>query len=749
MAAPVHLFGIRHHGPGSARRLVEALDALRPAAVLIEGPADLSDLLPLLAAPETEPPVALLAYAADDPSRTVFWPFAEFSPEFQAARWAVGHGAPVRFIDLSAASTLAEPEPDAAATEVVQVGEAAPKEDALAARLERDPIGVLAEAAGYEDGESWWTDVVEENPEPGPVFAAVAEAMVALRETAPAPESREAAREAHMRLEIARTAREASGPVAVVCGAWHVPALKSGATAADRELLKGAPKRKLVATLAPWTSPRLAYGSGYRAGVAAPGWCAHLWRTPPGRRTTLWLARVAAALRAEGRLVSTASLIEAERLATALAAVRGRPSPGFEELRDAAVSGLCFGEPAVWETVARPLLLGSEVGRVPPGAPAAPLLEDLQREQRRLRLKPEALERELALDLRTEAGLERSTLLHRLAILDAPWGRLTDAGRSRGTFRERWVLRWDPEFSVRLVDNLVYGATLARAAAAKAIADLERTTELGRLCDLALSALTAQLPEAARRALTLMEERAARTADVRELLEALPPLGSLVRYGQARRTDAEQLSVLFARLVVQSALALPYAARGLDTEAAATLRTALLAADAAVALAEVGADEADHWFNALETLANDSQSTPLLAGTAVGRLLERGSISGEHAADLLGRALTPGRAVAQAADYLEGFFTGAGERLIYDGDLRAPVDVWLQSLEPEAFTAHLPLFRRAFSDLDRMQRRRLLDALFGRRAGGLSGRVLAPDAASIWPEHAARIAAVLSGGGAR
>src|SRR3982751_4867019 len=106
MASEVALFGIRHHGPGSARRLVDALEALRPAAVLIEGPADVSDLLPMLADPAMvppggpaaasarlpmladparAPPVALLAYAADDPSRAIFWPFAVYSPEYQAA----------------------------------------------------------------------------------------------------------------------------------------------------------------------------------------------------------------------------------------------------------------------------------------------------------------------------------------------------------------------------------------------------------------------------------------------------------------------------------------------------------------------------------------------------------------------------------------------------------------------------------------------------------------------------------------
>src|SRR5262249_11411649 len=118
MASTIRIFGIRHHGPGSARRLVEALEELQPAAVLIEGPADASDLLPLVAEKAMGAPVALLTYAADNPARAVFWPFAAWSPEYQAACWAVRHGAILRFIDLPASWRLApEPEPDASTSE--------------------------------------------------------------------------------------------------------------------------------------------------------------------------------------------------------------------------------------------------------------------------------------------------------------------------------------------------------------------------------------------------------------------------------------------------------------------------------------------------------------------------------------------------------------------------------------------------------------------------------------------------------
>src|SRR5215468_7796600 len=123
----VHLFGIRHHGPGSAASLVAALDALQPTAVLIEGPPEGDALISYAAAPDMRPPVALLAYAKDDPANAVFFPFAEFSPEWQAMRWSLRQQRPVRFIDWPAAMSLAEKaahksaepddEPDESATE--------------------------------------------------------------------------------------------------------------------------------------------------------------------------------------------------------------------------------------------------------------------------------------------------------------------------------------------------------------------------------------------------------------------------------------------------------------------------------------------------------------------------------------------------------------------------------------------------------------------------------------------------------
>lgn len=741
MAGQISLFGIRHHGPGSARRLLEALDALKPAAVLIEGPADASELLPMLADPDMVTPVALLAYAEDNPANASFFPFTDYSPEYQAACWAVRHGATLRFIDLPASDRLG-----AAAGDIAAESAARSEDDPVS----RDPIGALATAAGYDDGESWWSDVIEENPATGPVFVAVADAMTALRAEAKPLSAREAAREAHMRIEIAKAVKECDGAVAVVCGAWHVPALAARRSlAADRELLKGRPKAKIKATWAPWTAPRLSRASGYGAGVVAPGWCTHLWETRDGDRATQWLAKVTRTLRDRGHFVSTASVIEAQRLGTALAALRDRPSPGFEELREAAIACLCNGERAVWNDVAAELLIGAGVGSIPPATPLAPLLEDLQRQQKATRLKPEALERPLTLDLRSESGLMRSTLLHRLNALDVPWGRMLDAGRSRGTFRENWQLRWEPEFAVRLVENLLYGSTIAEAAAGRLIEAMDKEAELGELASLVRSAMIADLPRATERGIAALETKAALTSDGHALLGALPPMADILRYGEARAGTVEHLAALMPRIVVQAALALPYAARNLDAPAAAKLRGAILAADAAIQLALLDTDVVAKWRDALTTLLHDSQATRLIAGTAARLLYEAELLAADHAADLLARMLSPGTPVAEAAGFFEGFFEGAGQRLIHDAALRSAVDAWLMALDEETFTASLPLFRRVFSALDRTERRRLMDALFARSPNGAKGYRLIADADAIWPMHQARVIELLRSGAAR
>ncbi len=318
---------------------------------------------------------------------------------------------------------------------------------------------------------------------PGPaVFDALAEAIGILRADAGAADSRDAIREAHMRRVLRRTVRDGFERIAVVCGAWHVPALRDlPSAAADDRLLRGLPKVKATLTWVPWTYGRLSYASGYGAGIRSPGWYDHLFSSA-GQPIERWLARAAAVLRDEGIPVSSAHVIESVRLAEALAALRGRPLSGLEEVTEAARAVLCEGSDLLTALIQRRLVVGERLGTVPPATPMMPLQRDLQDQQRHLRLRPEAEPRDYDLDLRKPNDLARSRLLYRLALLKVRWG-TRQQGRTPniGTFRESWQLTWQPELDLALIEASMWGSTVAAAAAQRARSIAAGATALDEL----------------------------------------------------------------------------------------------------------------------------------------------------------------------------------------------------------------------------------------------------------------------------
>ncbi|MFD9128366.1 DUF5682 family protein [Kitasatospora sp. NPDC059571] len=743
MSAEVTLLGVRHHGPGSARAVAAALARLRPDAVLIEGPPEADAIVALAGDKQMKPPVALLAHVVDDPAKAAFWPFAVFSPEWAAIRHAVDHDLPVRFIDLPAAHTLA-------------LGDAPPGVPGGTSgggpEASGDPIAALAAAAGHDDPERWWEDVIEHRA-PGDdalaPFAAVAEAMAALREDAAGAGARAAAarrddlREAYMRQQIRAARRAGHRRIAVVCGAWHVPALQTMPTVAhDRALLAGLPRLRTEITWVPWTHRRLSQHTGYGAGVDSPGWYHHLF-TSPDRPITRWMTGVAELLRAEDHPVSSAHVIEAVRLADTLAAMRGRPLAGLGETLDAVRAVLCDGSDVTLALVHERLVVGDALGEVPEDAPAVPLQRDLARLQRTLRLKPEAAERELVLDLRKDLDAGRSRLLHRLRLLGIGWGTPSrSAVQSTGTFRETWRLRWEPEFAVRVVEAAHWGTTVEDAAADRAA---DRAAAAGDLADLTalveqclLAGLTGALPAVMR----ILADRAALDTDVAHLAAALPALVRALRYGDVRATDGSALEGVARGLAERISVGLPPACTGLDADGAAAMRAHLDAVHTAVGLLSPrhpaatgpdtaaapgapGDDPADRWAGALRALAAREPSAGpatgapgLLRGRAVRLLLDDARLDSDEAGRRMGLVLSRAGAPADAAGWIEGFLAGGGALLLHDARLLGLLDDWLTGVPGDVLVDLLPVLRRTFSAMEAGVRRTIGE----RAAAGPLGR---------------------------
>ncbi|MFB6877897.1 DUF5682 family protein [Streptomyces sp. NPDC056323] len=237
-----YLLGVRHHSPALASVVPALLEEARAEVVCVELPTDFQPWLEHLADPETVAPVALAG--AGEGGRLSFYPFADFSPELAAIRWARSRGMEVVCCDLPLGdprwsaralgpvrehdgSEAARPEADVppGATGALDAGpNPAPGDGTTRAR--RSYAEALAAAGTGRDGDDLWDRAVEVLA-PGCAPDAVRRAALgvgwALRADAAVPAA-DLAREERMRQVIASAAADGRR-VAAVIGAFHAPAL--------------------------------------------------------------------------------------------------------------------------------------------------------------------------------------------------------------------------------------------------------------------------------------------------------------------------------------------------------------------------------------------------------------------------------------------------------------------------------------------------------------------------------------------
>ncbi|RDC61901.1 DUF5682 family protein [Adhaeribacter pallidiroseus] len=694
----VTVFGIRHHGPGSARSLKLALEKLQPDMVLVEGPPDANEILKLAYQEAMKPPVALLAYLPDKPEEAVFYPFAAFSPEWQAIKYAQQNQVPVNFMDLPLAHRFA-------------LEASKPEHNSTLPKTQADepgnyPLDYLGQAAGFDDGESWWEHMFEQRRESEEAFEAVLEAMQHLRKDLNRAESEETLlREAFMR-KIIRDA-EANGfqNIAVVCGAWHAPALvEMPSKKHDNDLLKGLPKVKVASTWIPWTFSRLTFYSGYGAGVTSPGWYQHLWDYPQDTGIT-WMTKVARVFRQKKMDTSVAHVIDAFRLAETLAGLRQLSRPGLTELNQATQSVICFGDAWMLDLLFQELIVGKKMGRIPEDVPQVPLQKDLERLQKKLRLMPKAFEQSLTLDLRQTTDLERSKMLHRLSILGIHWGKPQRAS-GKGTFKEQWSLNWEPELLIKIIEMGVWGNTLEIAATNFIVQKAREITNISEVAELLEKAIPADLEVAVAQLMQRIDALASVSGDITPLMQALIPLAYVSRYGNVRQTDLNLLINLVRSLTIRVSIGLPNACYGLDEDASGTLFEKISEVQSALSLFQ-DLEIANPWKQALQTLLNSHNVHGLIVGRACRLLADAQEIKEEELGVKFSLALSSAQEPGYAAAWLEGFLKNSGMILLLDEGLWTILNNWVSTLDEETFVQVLPLLRRNFASFTPAERRKI------------------------------------------
>jgi hypothetical protein len=739
----LHILGIRHHGVGSARNVTERLKKIQPDIILVEGPPELDSVVNWVANKDLKPPVAVLAYNTEKPSQAVFYPFAKFSPEWQAISYALQQNIPIKMLDLPLAHTfgmelkrqeelakqMAEAEKqeaedkeqgektikeqnenDIAITDEPQETDLQPLNPLLYAK---DPISHLAELAGYTDSELWWEHHFEQKYVKNLAdehFEAVYMSMQALREHIDSPASeRDDLREAYMRKIIREAEKEGFKNAVVVCGAWHAPVLseynEEKRVKEDDKMLKKLPETKVSCTWIPWTNTRLGMFSGYGAGIVSPGWYEHLW-THPEDKGIRWLTKVARLFRDKKMDTSTAHVIEAFRLAEALAAMRDLSRPGLAELNEATQTVICFGDTILLKLVQEELIVGkSVIGKVPKELPRLPIQSDFEELRKKLRLEILEANKEYELDLRKELDLSRSRFLHRLEVLGIKWGKKSHVS-TKGTFKEGWVLKWKPELEIDIIEKGFWGNSIEEASTKFLLDAAEKSQSITQLAGLIQQAIPAELFTAVGQILHKLDEQASISADIMELMTALIPLVEVSRYGNVRKTDLSAINKLVEGFITRICIGLPNACYGLDEDNSNKMFNNIRETDAAVRLLE-NEELSQDWYQTLNILLDKQGISPVITGCTC-RLLFDGKIIDEtETARLFGLALSQGNEPKDAAGWVEGFLKGSGMVLILDNTLWNMLYRWVSVLENESFVELLPILRRTFSKFDPTERKQL------------------------------------------
>ena len=754
-----YLIGVRHHSPALAAVVPALLEAADAEVVCVELPTDFQKWLPYLAAPDTVAPVALAGAGAD--GYLGFYPFADFSPELAAIRWAQERGREVVCCDL--------PLGDA--------GWAAGGESTRSGTTFAD---ALRESGSGREGDDYWDRAVEVLA-PGCAPEAVRRAALgvgwALRaDSGDGVSAVDLAREAHMRGVLSQAA-EGGRRVAAVIGAFHAPALvgsaaggadaargadASGAGAAGSASGSGAasglgagsgsgatssPDSDSTTSLVPYAFDLLDSRSGYPAGIRDPRWQQAVF-TAGGDPESIQLAAARAItdvcreLRAAGHTAGTGEASEALRLAGDLARLRALPAPGRGEILEAVTTVLGQGELlGRGRALARALdtvLVGTVRGQVAPGTPRSGLGPSVEAELAAVRLpNPEdPAPREVRLDpLRSELDGRREVLLQRLLICGAGYGEQVEVtGTGDGTaLTSRWRLAWTPGVPVRLDLAGVRGVTAAQAAAGTLRERFRRQAEDGgATCEDILDGLRAaascDLPDLVRARLEDAAGTLPGQATLPELLASLDLLEALIEghLPGTGDTERQQAATLSGTLLEAAVRALPGLA-GSDDPADAAALVAL--ADRAAAQ-HLGLRLAD----ALDTLARSG--SPMIQGAVAAARVLLDLDGAEEVGTRVGGwvdAAGTGEGRHRLARHLTGLLTAAGPLLQAAPQALDPLLDRVDGLTDKDFLDRLPALRGGFDTLSPAARGRVL-ATVAERLGDRPDLALADDPAllAVW-----------------
>ncbi len=743
LAAGVVYYPIRHHSPVCAWHLESVLRRYQPDCILVEGPENANDLLPLLTSPDTQAPVALY-YACRDDGKLLseapvtyrcYYPFLDTSPELVALRYAAEQNIPGKFIDLSYGAMLLATQ-EARGLRTLEERQSYANDRYLAGNRFQQR---LCERAGVRDFEEFWEKYFEAEG-----FGLTDEAFVKLmntycllsRQETPAVELAEdgcLAREAHMAAQL-RAAQKQYGKILVVAGGFHLwgllhPQCPDPGSRVPAQLQQSVyPMR--------YDLPAADALNGYASGMPAPGFYDGLWRRLHGEHPeNAWEESILDNLvRTGNRLRKLADDLSAHdercayELALGLAALREKRSPGLYELQDGVLAAFVKGEASLSALeplrILRELTTGKRVGTLAAGAAVPPISRDFESRCRQFRLRPEGKKNTVLSILSDEKHRQLSRFFHQTVFLNCGFAQRKRGpdllqNKDRNLIRETWDYRWTPQVDSSLIEYALAGATVPEAAAT----ELRRRMALCQYASdgsgLLLQGLLMGISDHSDFLKEKLEELLLHDGNFSSLAECCRNLHLLHQWqGQYGEMGTVDSTALLGRCFDRVVLLLPSLSTVDEGSVPQVQEACMLLYE--LTLQPEFAGRRERFREALEMLVSEHGIHPALHGAALGLLygMEPGW---KTAIDRVARGYlqgTPGMK-AKAASFLQGLFRTARDLLLTDGEFLRHIDILLGELEEAEFLQALPELRLAFSyflptQTDRIARQ--VAALYGTEA---------------------------------
>ena len=691
------LVGIRHHSPAGAYYIRELLRETKPDCLLIEAPADFSELIPALTDPALKPPFAVMAYTVEAPVRSVLYPFAVYSPEFQAMLAARELGIEIAFCDL--------PSP-------YMIGLQLAAENYYERQSEEEREAARKEASALGDTESFWERYLEQSENLSAYLERSRIFGEGAREAAPGERIEQAwngLREAYMRRIIAekRAAGIAADKIVVLTGAFHSAALYEG-ECLDDTALKALPQYEVKKTLMPYSYQRLSRRAGYSAGNKVPAYYELLWdalRTgQPESHAARYLSTLAGHIRERGGMVSSAEVLEANLLAQSLASLREGRYPTHDELQDAAVT--CMGHGSFGE-IAEGLALtdiGTKIGEVPRSGLLTSIQQDFADQCADLKLSFGLVAEKLRLDLRENRRakseksaflqLRRSFFLQRLRLLGISFAVWQDSRQQDASWEENWVLSRTPEAEMQLAEAVLKGDTIAHAVSFDLQEKLTAAEQIAEITELLESAFLCGMPELLQAAVSRLDSASIDQISIEEIARTAKILSRMLQFGDVRQSDVSVLRPILERLLLRASLTLTDACF-CDDEAAGHLARSIEDIQSIFSV-EKGLPS-EKWEQAIRELSRRDDLNAKLSGLATAIRLDLGDLGEEELSREISRRMSIGLRAELGALWFEGLSLRNHYALIVRRVVWESLSRYIDAIPEDCWQRAMVFLRRAFA----------------------------------------------------